>query len=93
MSNKNKNSLNSVAFYALAAVAFVYLITTILANVGLSVPYNILGIINMIAQLCILLICIILAWRFVANKATVWKVLYFLVVLIIVVCMVLSVVL
>ena len=75
--NENNGfSLNRFSFYVIGAIAILYIVTMILSLVNIH-STKIIPILSSIAAACTILIAAILAWRFVRRKTTVWKVLYF----------------
>lgn len=74
-------SLNKLSFWLIVAVALLYVVGIILSAVGLS---NITGYLLAVAEAIMICVVAVLAWRFVANKPIVWKVLYFVVLLVII---------
>lgn len=82
MSNKNRNpiSLNKVAFWLLAIAAILYLLGLIFSFIpAVAGVFNLLLAVASALMLCV---TAILAWRYVAHKEIVWKVLYFIVLLV-----------
>ena len=87
--NSNNNGprwpgLNKISFWLIVAVAVLYLVAMLLSviDAGLAKPVHILqGIANAV------MICVVsvLAWRYVRNKPTVWIVLYFVTLLVVLV--------
>lgn len=73
--------LNKISFWCIGAMAILYLIASILALVGcnLKVVAALQGFATAVA------ICIVafLAWKYVRPKQTVWKVLYFVLLLVV----------
>lgn len=76
-------SLNKISFYTICAVAILYLVGMILSlcNANLKIVSALQGLATAI------MICIvgILAWRYVRNRPTVWKVLYIVCLLVVIV--------
>lgn len=74
--------LNKISMYVIVAVAILYLVSMILslAEVNLKVVSALQGVATAI------MICItaVLAWRYVVKKPTVWKVLYFVCLLVVI---------
>ncbi len=82
MSKKNGNpiSLNKVSFWLLVTAAFLYLLGMVFSFIpALSSAF---GILLAVASAMMLCVVAILAWRYVAHKEIVWKVLYFIVLLV-----------
>ena len=67
-------SLNKISFYTICAVAVLYLLAMIFSLVGLNSA--LVGIMQGIATAIMICIVAVLAWRYVSKKPTVWKVLY-----------------
>lgn len=88
-SSKKKSSsgisLNKVSFYTICAVAFLYLLAMIFNLVGVGALASVATILQNVATAVVMCIAAVNAWRFVQNKQTVWKVLYILVLLVILV--------
>lgn len=85
MANKNSNyiGINKISFYTLLSMAVLYMISSVLKLIGLGtkiIPY-LQGLATAVA-LCIVAF---IAWRYVDGKTTAWKVLYFVVLLIVLV--------
>jgi len=74
-------SLNKICFYTMGAVAVLYLVGMILSLCGLSL--QIVGILQGIATAILISITAYLAWKFVRHKPAVWKVLYFVLLLVV----------
>ena len=74
-------SLNKVSFYTLCAVAILYLVAMILSLCGISL--KIVGALQGVATAVVICIAAVNAWRFVKNKPVVWKVLYIIVLLVV----------
>ena len=82
-------SLNKVAFYTLVVAAVVLMIQAVLTRVlGGSV---ILSAISAVIQIILYALAGILGWRYVKNKQTVWKVLYILAALVLIVAVILPI--
>lgn len=73
--------LNKISFWTIGAMAILYLVASILAlcGVNLKIVQALQGVATAIA------ICIVayLAWKYVKSKPTVWKVLYFVLLLVV----------
>lgn len=84
-------SLYEFSFWLLVAAAFLYVLSLIFNYIPVlkGVVYYLQGV----AAAAMICVVAILAWRFVANKQAVWKVMYFLVLLIAIACIVLPLVL
>lgn len=73
--------LNKISFYTIAAVAILYLISLILSACGVS-SVAVMAMQN-IGTAIMVGITAYLAWKYVRPKQTVWKVLYFVLLLVI----------
>lgn len=76
-------SLNKISFWVIVSVAILYLVSMILALVGVN--SKVVGIMQGVATAIMITIVAILAWRYVKIKPAVWILLYiicFLVVLV-----------
>lgn len=73
-------SLNKIAFWLIIAVAIIYLAGIILSAVKLG---NITAYLQAVATALMICVVAVLAWRYVAGKQTVWKVLYFIALLVV----------
>ncbi len=74
-------SLNKISFWLIVISAILYLVGIILAAVDLG---NITGYLQAVATAFMICIVAVLAWRYVSNKPTIWKVLYFVVLLVVI---------
>lgn len=90
-SGKSAISLNKVSFYLIAATAILYLVAMILSLCNVN-PL-IANTLREIATACIIVVAAILAWRYVAKKPAVWKVLYIVCLLVVVIGIVIPLVL
>ena len=75
-------SLNKVAFWLLVVLAILCLVNIILAAIGGF--GNIIGYLQAVATAVAVCVVAILAWRYVSHKPTIWKVLYFVVLLVVI---------
>ena len=75
--------LNKISMYTLVAVALLYVVSLILSCVGISLKT--ISILNGVATAIMIIIVAILAWRYVRSKQMVWKVLYVLCLLLVIV--------
>ena len=66
--------LNKISFYTIGAVAILYLISVILAACG--VHSVVIGVLQGLATAIMISIVAFLAWNYVKSKPVVWKVLY-----------------
>ena len=67
-------SLNIVSLWVIIAVAVLYLVSMILSLVGIN--FKVVAALQGVATAIMICIVAVLAWRYVAKKQTVWKVLY-----------------
>jgi len=74
--------LNKISFYTICAVAILYLVATILSLCGVSLMA--VRVLQGIGTAILICISAYLAWKYVKNKPTVWKVLYFVVLLVLI---------
>ena len=71
----NLNEKNKISLYVIVAVAIIYLISMILSLAGVSL--KVVVALQNLATAIMICITAVLAWRYVSKKPTVWKVLYF----------------
>ncbi len=88
MSNRKNSSgssisLNKISFWLIVATAILYLVAMILHLVGVNSV--IVSALQAIATAIMIVVVAILAWRYVRNKPTVWKVLYIVCLLVVIV--------
>lgn len=81
-SSGSKWGLNKVSFWLICGAAIVYLVGLILSACGVNAM--IVQALSNIAAAAMICIVAILAWRYVKPKPTIWKVLYFVVLLVII---------
>ena len=74
--------LNKISFWIIVAVTILYAVALILAACGVSSVA--VSALQGIAAAAMIVIVSILAWRYVRPKQAVWKVLYFVVLLVII---------
>ena len=67
--------INKISFYTIGAAAILYLIGMILAACGVGL--KVVSILQNLAAAIMVCIVAFLAWKYVRSKPTVWKVLYF----------------
>lgn len=85
--NKNNNtssntlSLSKISFYCIGAMAILYMIATALSLLGIH--SMIIGILQGVSSAISICIVAYIAWAFVRHKTTVWKVLYLVFVIIV----------
>ena len=66
--------LNKISFWCIGAMAILYLVASILALCGVN--FKIVSVLKDLATALAICIVAVLAWRYVKPKQTVWKVLY-----------------
>ena len=76
-------SLNKISMYTIISVAILYCVSLILSLCGMS--FKIVGALQGLATAIMICIVAILAWKYCRNKQTVWKILYFICLLIVIV--------
>ena len=86
-------SLNKISFYTLCAVAVLYLLAIIFAAVKVAALATVASILQGIATAVMVCIVAVNAWRYVKSKQTIWKVLYFVVLLVVIVGIIIPLVL
>lgn len=75
-------SLNKVSMYTICAAAILYLVSMILSLCGVN--FKIVSALQNAATAIMIIIVSILAWRYVSKKQAVWKVLYFVCLLVVI---------
>ena len=66
--------LNKISFWCIGAMAILYLVASILALCGVN--FKVVSALKDLATALAICIVAVLAWRYVKPKQTVWKVLY-----------------
>lgn len=74
--------LNKISFWTIVAVTILYAIALILSACGVSVTA--VSVLQGIATAIMIIIVAILAWKYVRPKQMIWKVLYFVCLLIVI---------
>ena len=74
--------INKISFWVIGAMAILYLVASRLAICGLKNP-KIISALQGVATAMAICIAAVLAWKYVRNKQTVWKVLYFVLLLVV----------
>lgn len=74
--------LNKISFWCIGAMAIFYLIASILALCGIT--SKVIPALQGIATALAICIVAFVAWRYVKSKQTVWKVLYFVLLLVVI---------
>lgn len=85
-SNSSKSggvSLNKISFWLIVITAVLYLVAMILHLCNLSA--TIVGALQGIATAIMIIVVAILAWRYVSKKPVVWKVLYIVCLLVVII--------
>ena len=83
--------MNKLSFYLLAVTAILYLVAMILSLCGVNL--KIVSAMQGVASALMICVVAVLAWRYVAKKPAVWKVLYIVVLLVVIVGIILPLVL
>lgn len=73
--------INKLSFWCIGAMAILYLVSSILAFVGAN--FKIISALQGVATALAICIVAFLAWKYVRNKQTVWKVLYIVLLLVV----------
>ena len=73
--------LNNISFWVIGAMAILYLVASILSLCGVNL--KVVSALQGVATAMAICIAAVLAWRYVKNKQTVWKVLYFVLLLVV----------
>lgn len=82
-SNKSTISLSKVAFWTIVAAAILYLVGIICSFIpGVGV---VVKVFTAIASAVMVVIAAIVAWKYVKNKQIVWKILYIVCLLVVIV--------
>lgn len=74
--------LNKISFWCIGAMAILYLVASILSLCGVTT--KVIPALQGIATALAICIVAYLAWRYVRNKQTVWKVLYVVLLLVVI---------
>ncbi len=75
-------SLNKISFWLIVAVTILYAVALILS--ACKVNATVVNALQNVAMACMIVLIAILAWRYVRPKPAVWKVLYFICLLIVI---------
>lgn len=89
-SSGSKWGLNKVSFWLLVATAILYLVAMILA--ACNINFKVVSALQGVASALMICIVAYLAWKYVSKKPTVWKVLYVVVLLVVIVGIILPLV-
>lgn len=73
--------LNKISFWCIGAMAILYLVASILALCGVN--FKVVSVLKDCATALAICIVAVLAWHYVAPKQTVWKVLYIVLLLVV----------
>lgn len=81
-------SLNKISFWLLVSAAILYVVGIVLSAVarltgGTGILRSVTSYLQAVAAALMVCVVAVLAWRHVANKPAIWKVLYFIVLLIV----------
>lgn len=76
-------TINKFSLYTIIAVAVLYLVSMVLSLVGVSL--KIVVALQGVATAIMICIVAVLAWRYVSKKQIVWKVLYFVCLLVVII--------
>lgn len=82
-SSNNSWGINKISMYTMCAVAVLYLVSLVLSLCGVS--FKVVTALKDLATAVMICIVAVLAWRYVSKKQTVWKVLYFLCLLVVII--------
>ncbi len=82
-SGGSKWGINKLSFWLIAITAILYLVAMILSLCGINAA--IVSALQSVASAIMICVVAVLAWRYVKSKPTVWKVLYFVVLLVVLV--------
>lgn len=85
-SSSNKWGLNKISFWVIVAVTILYAVAMILSACGIN--FVIVNALQNVAMATMIVLVAILAWRYVRPKQVVWKVLYFVCLLIVLACII-----
>lgn len=86
-----KLTVNKLSFFTLATIAILYLVSIILS--AINVNFIIVSALQGVATALVICIVAYLAWHFVKGKSLVWKLLYIIVLLVIILGIILPLVL
>ena len=86
-SKKTVWGLNKISFWTIVAVTFLYALSLILSACGLNM--KVVSALQGVATAIMIIIVAVLAWRYVRPKQMVWKVLYVICLLIVIVAIIL----
>lgn len=81
-SSSSKWGLNKISFWVIVAVTIIYAVSLVLGACGINLV--IVSALQGVATAIMITIVAILAWRYVRPKQAVWKVLYFICLLIVI---------
>jgi len=73
--------INKISFYTIGAMAILYLLASILSLCGLNLV--VIQVLQGLATAISICICGYLAWKYVKHKPTVWKVLFLVLLLVV----------
>lgn len=75
--HRSSFGLNKISFYTIGAAAILYLISAIFTLLDINSLATVAKLLSGIASVIMICIVSVLAWKYVRSKTTVWKVLYF----------------
>ncbi len=81
-SSSNKWGLNKVSFWVIVLVTILYAVALVLG--AISIDLVIVSALQNVATAIMIILVAILAWRYVRPKPLVWKILYFICLLIVI---------
>lgn len=81
-------SMGKISFYTLLAAAVLYLISMLLSVFAQNDITTVVNALKDVTLAIMVIIVSITAWRYVRNKPAIWKVLYFVILLVIIVCII-----
>ena len=81
-SKKSSWGLNKISFWVIVAVTIIYAVSLVLGACGINLV--VVSALQGVATAIMITIVAILAWRYVRPKQAVWKVLYFICLLIVI---------
>lgn len=89
MKNSDKNILNILSYFALAIIALLLVVEYILPLIGIQLQGTLLNILNSVKNLFILIVVGINGYAFTEGKAKWIKILFWVAIVVIIVCTVL----
>lgn len=83
-SGKSAISINKVSFWLIVATAVLFLLSMILSAIQFNAVNTVVRALQGVATALITIVVAILAWKYVKNKTIIWKVLYVICLLVII---------